>query len=268
MTITTPETAVRARETNQAQREAIRLGYIINDYPYQPDRTYIVFEATAGINKLHIATGATGNYFINAGNGKSKLPFNDTGGTKDLTYDAAGRYLITIEGNFNGILLGSDFGAVPQGERDKYIGITMGSNYPTAIVSNALSNAANMEHVCGDGVTSIQLGAMQNCTSLKELCMPNLTSIAGSGLIGCNKLQKIEVGSLTTLGNDALGSCTKLIEFKMTYNALLTVGINTFSAVKMMDLIMYGANSTEANAVDAAFVASSMGKRNGYRLIY
>jgi len=133
MAIGTPLTAVLARLLSKAQRDAVRLGYGINDYPYQVDRTYIVFDATAGVNKLHIDTGAAGNYIISKGDGKDEIGYNDTGGTKDLTFETAGRYLITIRGNFNGIKMGTDLGPVPQIDRDKYIELIAGTNYPNSL---------------------------------------------------------------------------------------------------------------------------------------
>ena len=88
--ITTPEQAQQILDLSNAQFNNIRSYFGINDNPFHPGRTYIVFDADSGDNDLHIDTGGSSSYAISKGSGDLATDYTDTGGTKVLNYANAG----------------------------------------------------------------------------------------------------------------------------------------------------------------------------------
>jgi len=136
--ISTPEQAQMITDLSQAQLKAIRSYFGINDFPYQEDKIYIVFDADAGDNDLHLIDDAVHEYSISKGDGTLPSSYNDSGGTKTLNYAVAGRYLITIEGTINGIVLRYE----SEADKAKYIDIFTSFNPGTNILS-ATKNGIN-----------------------------------------------------------------------------------------------------------------------------
>lgn len=198
--ITTPILARKTEEFTISQIELVRNSLAIADNPMLLDKTYVVYDAIAGNNNFQLDTGGALSYSINKGQGGLPANFNDTGGVKVLNYTNAGRYLITIEsvGLFHGLeILGT------QADKDKYIAVFAGSNYPVSIVQNAFKDTHNLESVSFPFVTSTLLGSFENCIKLKDVHFPLLTSIGIQCFKGCDELEGVSFPLVTSLnGND------------------------------------------------------------------
>jgi len=160
--ITTPAQAQQILDLSNSQFNSIRNYFGINDNPLQPDKTYIVFDAASGNNTLHLDTGGSTSYSILKGDGTAATSYTDTGGDKTLTYAVAGRYLITIDGTFNGI----DTTGASSGDKGKYIAVVGGTNYPSTIVANAFRDCLNLELIKFDKNIVLEIDVFRNCDSL------------------------------------------------------------------------------------------------------
>ena len=188
--IATPAQAQQILDLSNNQFNTIRSYFGINDNPFQPDRTYIVFDATSGNNTLHLDTGGSTNYSILKGDGTLAVDYTDTGGNKTLNYAVAGRYLIVIDGDFNGIDTTGATGA----DKDKYIGIIGGTNYPTTIIANAFDSCENLKNVIFTSVTTIATEAFLDCIGLQTANIQLATSVQLDSFSGCNKLLSLITG--------------------------------------------------------------------------
>jgi hypothetical protein len=184
-TIPTPTTAVVAGTLDQTDLEKGRVGLGIIDNPLKPDKTYIVFDAIAGNNNLHLDTGSSTTYSINKGDGTVDDSHTDTGGIKVLNYAVSGRYTITINGNFAGIDTSQ---TTNQSELNKYIEIYGGTNYPTTLVNNSL----------------------KNCKKLIGAIFLNVTDIGDNVFFGCDVINNIVALLASNIGINAfsnIGNC-------------------------------------------------------------
>jgi hypothetical protein len=173
--IATPAVARKTEEFTPTQIKLVRDSLGISDDIYQPDRTYIIFDADSGNNNLHIITDTSKTYSITQGDGTQPETFTDTGGTKILNYTAAGRYLITIDGTFNGISTDGE----SQAEKDQYIAIIAGSNYPTTIIESAFKDCTNLTKIVFSSVTDVEDYAFEGC-SLYFAELPVLSTIGAA----------------------------------------------------------------------------------------
>lgn len=183
--IATPTQAQQLKDLSAIQFKNIRSRLGIEDNPFQADKTYIVFDAASGDNDLHIDSGTSKTYSISKGDGSLAVDYVDAGGTKTLNYAVAGRYLITIDGGFNGI----DTSAAAQAAKDKYIGIVGGSNYPTTLANDAFESCVNLEMALFKTLLVISSYAFKNCTYLKDISFPIVTEIGDSGFENCVNLK-------------------------------------------------------------------------------
>ena len=225
MTFLTPANAEKVSALSTNQKTIVRQSFGIQDDPMQPERTYIVFDADAGNNDLHLIIGASSTYSILKGDGTLALLYTDTGGTKTLSYDVAGRYLITIDGNFNGI----DTSGETQPEKDKYISIIGGSNYlPTVITTNAFKSCSNLEAFEVKLLTEIGENSFQDCVKIESIDIRDVVDVRANAFNGCTGLRKMNVrgGGITIESNAFLGVILKevyhptntgLPEFKQGY---------------------------------------------------
>jgi len=193
MSIPTPINAEKVNELSVIQRGIIRDGLIINDYPFLPNKSYIIFDAVAGSNNLHLATGIATSYTIHRGEGRDSESFSDTGGTKVLTYENDGRYIITIDGDFHGIELTSNIGTVTQTERDKYIAVILGTNAPVAIAAHSFYKASKLESCSHRTVTSIGANAFTDCALLEKFTYNTAPTIATDSFINTDKLRYLKL---------------------------------------------------------------------------
>lgn len=196
MSIPTPTTAVVAGTLVESQRDKGKMGLGLMDDPIQPDRTYIVFDAIAGSNTLHLAIGSSTTYSINTGEGKVDVSYTDTGGPKTLTYDTDGRYVITIKGPFAGIDTSQ---TTTQSELNKYINIVGGSNYPTEIAENAFLDCLNLRNAVFNYVTSIDATAFMD-SGLIFGEFPLATSITAGAFFGLTNARILIAGKLLIIG--------------------------------------------------------------------
>jgi hypothetical protein len=248
-TITTPTTAVRARELSKAQRDAIRLGYGINDYPYQADRTYLIFDAVVGTNTIKLATGASSNYFIS-------------------------------KGNFQGFDIDND---------EPIIEVYIGSNHPSNLLVKSFFENLTLEKCIIPFSTTMDGEVFQNASKLKCVDISGITNIGASAFFSCDNLQEIKTGTLTTVGANAFSNCVKLKSpnvknvstfggscfngckfhtLEINYNPGLTVDTNAFQGVELSDIIVNNADGTQALEVQNKITAGGATLMNGYRLLY
>ena len=182
MAIVTPGTAVVAGELTESQRDRGKMGIGVMDNPIQPNRTYIVFDAVAGNNNLHLDTSANKTYSINTGEGRVDIDYTDTGGIKVLTFDTEGRYVLTIKGDFAGIDTSQ---TTNQAELNKYIDIYAGSNHPTTLVTNAFKNCLKLQNATFTELTTIGITSFYGCSLLKNGTFPKVTSIGLAAFLNC-----------------------------------------------------------------------------------
>jgi hypothetical protein len=216
--ITTPEQAQQILDLSLTQFNTIRSYFGINDNPFQTDKTYIVYDAVAGANTLHIATGGSSSYSIAKGDGTLPASFTDTGGSKTLNYANDGRYLITIDGDFNGLTV--------TGEQSTYIAIIAGSNYPLTISSSAFLNCINLETAIFLTSTTVSQNSFRGCSSLKYVDIPNITNIGISGFENCTSLMLINLYGTTSIGNLAFSGCNSLKN--ISGNSVTSIGNGGF----------------------------------------
>lgn len=245
MSIPTPATAEKINELSQAQIKFVRDSLGILEEFSQPDNSYIIFDAVAGNNNLHIGVGASSTYIITLGDGTQPISYTDTGGTKILSFGTTGRYVIRIEGTFNGI----DTNGVSQAEKDKYIAIIAGTNYPTTLPAYAFytclglkyvdlphatvlgtftfAGCAKLEYVNAPKVTTIGDSTFSSCTVLKEIYFPVLTNVPLSGFTLCEALKEVYLPSATSFGNSAFDRCYALI--KVDAPLVASIGLSCFA---------------------------------------
>lgn len=91
-------------------------------------------------------------------------------------------------------------------------------------------------------ITSIGAHAFNKCTSLKDINLsPTLTTIGNSAFYGCSPLSGITLPqSLTTIGNNAFDGCTSLEIADLSLPNLETLGVGTFSGVKITKISNLG----------------------------
>lgn len=232
--ITTPTQAQQILDLTNSQFNTIRAYFGINDNPYQTDKTYIVFDADVGNNNLHIITDASHSYSISKGNGTLPVDYTDIGGTKVLNYTIAGRYLITIDGTFNGI----DTTGASAGDKDKYIEIIGGSNYPTTIVATAFQDCENLIYVKFDNVTEILTSAFLSCGYLKEIDFKILSTPTGVSIFElCSRLKIIKIRQLVTVEFEVFKGCGDL-EY-IDFPVLTLVEDNGFENCNSLSTIIF-----------------------------
>jgi Leucine Rich Repeat (LRR) protein len=310
--IVTPPNARKTEEFSQTQVDLVRNSLGIGDFPYQPDKTYIIFDADSGNNDLHIDVGGSSTYSILKGDGGLSggvaTSYTDIGGLKTLNYTNAGRYLITIEGTFNGLFVDGASAA-----KRKYIEIIGGTNYPVAIRANAFESCSLLETAIFKFATSIGDSAFSGCTLLTNINFPLITSIGefacnncdslvninfpevtstnngsfdscdllvntnfpkvtsiGDGTFNsCDSLVNINFPEVTSIGASTFNNCIGLIVVIMKYTSGLTIGAGAFNNVKLSDLYPIGAtNGTEAASVETKLTTAGMTQLNAYRLLY
>ena len=233
MTFLTPANAEKVSALSTNQKTIVRQSFGIQDDPMQPERTYIVFDADAGNNDLHLIIGASSTYSILKGDGTLALLYTDTGGTKTLSYDVAGRYLITIDGNFNGI----DTSGETQPEKDKYISIIGGTNYLP---------------------TTITLAAFHGCSNLEVFEVPHITAIGDNGFLECVSLSEMYLPNIVNIGSDAFnGSGLKKLSLSND-GGLISIGTNAFTGVYLtyLRVIKIISPSIEINDLNTKLFAS------------
>jgi hypothetical protein len=213
-TIPTPSTAVVAGLLDQADLEKGRVGLAIIDNPIKPGKTYIVFDAVAGNNNLHLDTGGSTTYSINKGDGTVDDSHTDTGGIKVLNYVVTGRYIITIDGDFAGIDTSQ---TVNQSELNKYIEIYAGSNNPVALVVDAFKNCIKLQNVTFTELTTIGDTAFSGCTLLINATLPKATSIGVDAFLNC-PLVTILVDDILALMQNKVGVNTYFPTEKFSVN--------------------------------------------------
>lgn len=208
--ILTPTTARKTEEFSQTQVDLVRNSLGIADAIYDPAKTYIIFDADAGNNNLYLDTGSIKTYSILKGNGglsgSIATNYNDTGGVKVLNYVTAGRYIITIEGAFNGI---DTTGAIAA-DKDKYIEIIGGSNYPVTIPGTAFEDCENLISVRFDYVTSCLGNSFLSCGQLETAYFKVLGTTGLNTFKSCSKLKNIDFRALTTVDDRAFESCSSI----------------------------------------------------------
>lgn len=285
--ITTPATARKTEEFTTTQIELVRNSLAIADNPILPNRTYIVFDAISGNNNLHLDVGGSTSYTINKGEGGLPANYTDTGGVKVLNYTNAGRYLITISGTFNGI----DTDGAIQADKDKYISIISGSNYPTTIPINAFNAATNLDVISfplvtniGNAairdsgikiadfplVTSIGDGSFNGCAKLKEINFPLVTNIGANAFNNCVKLKEINFPLVTSIDSLAFTGCVSLVNILLNYTLTLIsgIGVNAFNNVVIHDLFVNSATFTEALSLLTAMQDAGIALVSNFRLLY
>ncbi len=208
MTIATPPIAEKISETSQIQKKLIRDSIGVNDFPIQTDKTYIVFDADAGNNNLFIDIDASLTYSVMKGDGSQPVSFTDVGGAKTLNYTNAGRYIITIEGDFNGL----DLAPSAQADKDKIISVIGGSNYPTTIVPNAYKNCHELQSISFPFVTTTDSNCFELCTELIDIHFPIMTSIGQQSFISCTKIEYVNFPLADFSFSGGFSGCTNLRE--------------------------------------------------------
>ena len=257
MDITTPATAVIISLLSVSQRNVCRDSLAIVDNPLNTKKTYIVFEATAGNNNLHIDTGATSTYYITKGNGELRTEYlNDAGGTKVLNYPIAGRYVIIIEGDFNGIMLTQSLGGVTQIERDKYLEIYCGTNYPTTPGEGSFYSAKNLTTYIHNEATEIGDSSFFDCSSLRNFSAPLITIIPNTCFTNCVSLQSLIARDVTAIGYRSFDGCSSLASLSVP-NAEV-IGEQAFQATISLQYF----NTNNINSIgDYAFNGSAISGR-------
>lgn len=239
MAINTPPLAEKVEDLNDVQRKLVRDSIGIIDNPIYPDRTYIEYIASAGGNVLPIITDGSSTYTITKGNGDQPTSYTDTGGSKTLNYDTAGRYIITIEGNFNGL----SFNGQTQTVKDKIGSIKAGSNYPSTIPANAFSECNNLEWINIKGISTVGNQAFYECDSLKDVVL-HATTLGDECFYNCGVLKTSDLGYTQTLGLKCFSLCDDM-EY-ISCPIVTTVGNECFRFCKMLKEIHFQAeNITE-----------------------
>lgn len=205
--IVTPITARKTEEFTTSQIELVRNSLAISDSPILQERTYIVFDADAGSNSLTLEAALSSTYSINWGDGGLPTNYNDTGGVKSHTYANAGRYLITIVGDHNGLYYRSQ----SQPNRDRIISVIGGSNYPTTIGLQAFEHFQNLESVIFPYATETIDNAFSDCPKLKDIYFPLLVDMGQGSFSLCIILEVADFPSMVTFGwSNSFSSCDKL----------------------------------------------------------
>ncbi len=229
MSILTPVNAEKVNELSAAQLKLVRQSLIINDSPIQSNKTYIIFDATSGNNNLNIDIGASLSYSVLKGDGTIETLYNDTGGVKILNYAVAGIYLITIDGTFQGI----NTNGASQADKDKYISIICGSNYPV----------------------SLPISSFMNCTNLESFNFLLITSIAANVFSGCVKLANAYIPLVTTIGANAFDGCVELSDIVL--KNVVTIGASAFNSVILSSLIIKSASEAQVVVIFNDIIAAS-----------
>ncbi|HSH50902.1 MAG TPA: hypothetical protein VK982_04180, partial [Bacteroidales bacterium] len=109
-------------------------------------------------------------------------------------------YLITIDGNFNGI----STSGVTQLNKNKYVGIIAGSNYPDTIANNSFEDCTNLIRVTFLNSTSIGNESFKNSTSLLLGYFPEVISTGTDAFFGCESLMYVIKSNnfISYLGNN------------------------------------------------------------------
>ncbi len=276
--ISTPATARKTEEFTLSQIELVRTSLGIADNPLQSDRTYIVFDAASGNNNLHIDTGSSETYSILKGDGSQAVQYTDTGGIKVLNYTNAGRYLITIDGDFQGI----DTSGASAGDKNKYIGIIGGSNYPVAIVDDVFLACINLEFAIFKTATSIGDNSFEFCnlssgaefplvttigdytfrqSKIEEINCPLVTTIGDYTFQECLSLSNIVFDTATTIGDFTFNGCNSLNS--ISFPALITIGANAFNDCKsLVDISLQSVTTIGASAFNDCDGLISISLRN------
>jgi hypothetical protein len=242
--IATPVIARKTEEFTITQVNLARASLGINDSVSDPGKSYIIFDAVSGDNNFYLDTGGSSTYTIYkgvGGLGNQPESFTDTGGVKVLNYPAPGRYLITIEGDFNGI---NTTGGSPS-EKDQYIAVVGGTNYPTIITLTAFEDCSKLIYVEFENVVTVGSSAFSGCTGLIEAFIPNATNIYSAAFAGCESMVRADypLADLTitaTMGTFA--GCPKLVYANLP--GITTVDNNMFQ------------NCTELESVNLASLTS------------
>ncbi len=204
--IPTPSQAKTVDDLSLAQFDLVRQSLGINDNPLRIYTTYIIFDAVSGNNNLHLDTGVSSTYEILKGNGTVIAQFTDTGGVKVLNYTDTGRYLIAITGVFYGI----NTDGASQADKDKYIGIIAGTNYPSSIPVSAFKDCSELTYADMLEVTTVGAGAFENCTKLECAAIFNLSTMGNSAFSSCSVLREISYPVLLGAPSSSFKSCEKL----------------------------------------------------------
>ena len=104
----------------------------------------------------------------------------------------------------------------------------------------------NISSFSADILTSIpnkayDKGVFQNCTNLRTLNLPNIVTIGSNAFYGCTALANVNFSeTLTNIGNSAFDGCTSLEIADLSLPNLETIGIGTFSGVKITKISNLG----------------------------
>ena len=249
--ITTPEVARKIQDLTNTQIKVVRDALGINDFPFQPDKTYIVFDADIGDNYIYLATWNVRSYTITKGDGTQPVSYNDTGGTKTLNYTVAGRYIITIDGFFHGIIFTNNFTNVPQVERDKYIGIYVGSDGSRQLEHDyAFYKAENLEFAIFNlsGLLSTPYG-FSLCTKLKVFEAISISEFSNNVFEGCTALKEVNTPMTGRMQQDCFNGCTALKNIDITGSSQLDAAVFD-GCTKLNNLNLGSIPTIAANAFD------------------
>jgi len=287
MSFPTPVQAEGVSSLTPAQLKTVRESFGIVDSPLRADRTYVIFDAVAGNNNFHINTGASLTYSIIQGDGSQEISYTDTGGTKVLNFDTAGRFLITIKETFQGLSTNGASAA----EKAKYISVIGGTNHPTTIATNAFKDCLKLEYISFHSALIIGISAFNGCILLKEIDLPIATNILEFAFNNCNILELLNLPLVTEIDQESFANTSKLIKvilpsainninidesafadssvrsIEILYSAGLTLGPLVFANV-ILD-ILHVTNSTllQAKGVRDKFIAAGATFSSEFKLI-
>lgn len=188
----------------------------------QPNMTYVIFNAIAGDNTLHLASGTDLDFTINKGDGSLSITGNTSGGNHTLNYVTAGTYLITISGTFNGFQV-SDPTVNNPPKNFQYLDVYIGSNCP------------------------IGGGSFYQCGKLRKVEISpdwNYSSIGDNAFSGCASLSVFlssTCSSLRTVGDRVFYGCSQLsIIPKIMYSDITSTGTWTFAQSGIIEATICG----------------------------
>lgn len=192
--------------------------YVDSRFIRQPNKTYVLYHATAGANNLYLSAA-----------------------TYAHTYTVAGAYLITIsgtgssatvdwgDGTSDTVAFTGGFKINNQTDKDKYIEVYLGTNY-VIIGERAFFGCTKLTSITiPDSVTSIGDYAFSGCSKLTSITIPNnATNIGTQAFYGCTKLTSITIpNNVASIGNNAFGYCRGLTSITIP-NSVTSISNNAF----------------------------------------
>ena len=104
----------------------------------------------------------------------------------------------------------------------------------------------NISSFSADILTSIpnksyDKGVFQKCTNLRTLNLPNIVTVGSNAFSDCTALESVNFSeTLTSIGDSAFQNCTALEIEDLSLPNLKTIGIGTFSGVKIIKISNLG----------------------------